>query len=470
MSAVSFRRSTRRVTRFAAPAALGLATALLAAGCGASSTPSSSSTPGSSSGSSSGSTSDPGKTVDVVLWESHKATSPAGKAEQAIVNMFNASQHGVHVKLLITSGSTNGLAAAQAGHPPILAEVSHYDGAFRNGGLIVDQTPLMDGAGGFTRGRLASFYPGVLENGRIPQAIGANGQPVPGKQYRFPNGTKVEELFYDTAMFKQAGIASCPATWSALGRDLVKLKALGVTPMGFKDASAHIESVFVADGGSLYKPGSHLKQTMYDSKAGIAEFTMFRQWYQQKLFVFSHGANMRAAIANKKLAIEDGTSAGWVKVRDEAKAAGVQVSACPYPNGISGHEGNIIQGLGFVIFTHHTAAQQKAAFEFVKFWNTPKVQAYWAQASGFAPNVKSAVADIPASYLDSNAGAGLEVSIGILDSPYARPRGQSDAYAEVDQAVDAAFFDAATTTKPIGQILAKLDRTDAGYLKGSTKI
>lgn len=409
-----------------------------------------------------------GKTVAITLWESHSgSTNPVAVTEATIVRHFNASQHDVHVTILETSGTTKGLAAAQAGHPPVMAEISHYDGQFRRGGLVIDQNPLV--SAGFTKSQLAGFFPGVLANGRVPQSV-VHGKAAPGKQYRLAADVKVSELFYNTAMFQQAGITSCPSTWTQLGQDLVRLKGLGVTPMGFKDASAHIESAFIANGGSLYEPGSGQTRTAYDGVAGRATFNEFRQWYAQNLFVFSHGTDMRAALANKKMAIEDGTSAGWVKAHETAKAAGVQIRACPFPDGASGHSGNIVQGLGFVIFSHHSRADQEAAFDFEQYWNSPAVQALWARGSGFDPTLRSAVPLIGTRYLDSSAGAGLKVSIKELSSPYSQPRGESDNYAQVDSAVDAAFFNAVTGKQSVSSALANLDRVDAGYLKGSTRI
>jgi ABC-type glycerol-3-phosphate transport system substrate-binding protein len=435
----------------------------LAAGCSSSASSNSASAPASDAAAA-------GKTVNLVLWESHTgSTNPVAVTEQEIVNKFNASQTGVHVSILETKASSKGLAAAQAGHPPVLAEISHYDGQFRDAGLILDQTSLLNGPGGFTSAQLSSFYPGVLANGRIPQKV-VNGVAQPGKQYRMAADVKVEELFYNTALFQQAGISACPGTWTALGQDLVKLKALGVTPMGFKDASAHIESAFISNGGSLTKPGSGGTLTAYDSAAGTTTFNQFRQWYSQKLFIFSHGATMRADLASKKLAIADGTSAGWAKVRDAAKAAGTQARACPFPAGSSGHAGSIIQGLGFVIFSHASAAQQQAAVTFEKFWDSPSIQAFWAKGSGFDPTVTSAVPLIGQSYLNSGAGVGLNVSIQELQSPYSQPRGQSDTYAQVDSALDTAFFNAVTGKQSVSSALSGLDKAAAGYLKGSAKI
>ncbi len=407
-----------------------------------------------------------GKTIDITWWESHQGkTNPVAITLLKLVDQFNASQADVHVDVTETSGSVKGLAAAQAGHPPVLAAISHYDGAFRHGGLIVNQASLINGPNGWSRSQVADFYPAIWENGRVPQVATGNAA-----DYRVPFSAKVEELFYNTAMFKRAGITGCPATWTALGADLVKLKVPGVVPMGFKDASAHIESAFISNGGSLIAPGSNGRATAYDTKAGTRTFSQFRQWYSQKLFVFDHGADMRAAIASKKMAIEDGTSAGWVKVRTEAAANGVTVGACPYPAGTSGHPGNIVQGLAFAIFTHDTSAQQEAALDFEQYWDSPKVQALWSVGSGFAPTVRSATPLIPSSYLDGPAGQGLKASIGILASPYTQPRGQSDAYAEVDQAVDSAFFKAVTGAQPVTAALAHLDKVDAGYLSDKAQI
>ncbi len=421
---------------------------------------------GASTGSSGASGS--GKVVDLTLWESHSgATNPVAVAEQHIVTMFNQSQKQVHVTILETKASTKALAAAQAGDPPVIAEIGHYDGQFRRNGLIVNQTPLMTGAGGFAASQLASFYTGVIINGRMPQQV-TDGQPQPGKQYRLPADVKVSELFYNQALFQQAGISACPATWTQLGADLVKLKKLGVTPMGYKDSTAHILPPFISNGGALYSPGQ--RTTQFDSSAGVTTFQMFRNWYGKGLFVFSHGSDMRAAMANKKLAIEDGTSAGWVKARDEARAGGVTLGACPEPIGTSGHSGNLIQGLGFVIFSSASSAQQKAAFEFEKFWNTPAVQAYWAKASGFTPTVKSAVPLIGASYLSSPAGQGLKVSIAEIASPYSEPRGQSDTYAQVDSQLDSAFYNAVTGKESVAAALKGLDAADKRYLTGQTKI
>lgn len=411
-----------------------------------------------------------GGVIDLTLWESHSgATNPVAEAEAHIVAMFNGSQHKVHVKILETHASTKALAAAEAGSPPVIAEISHYDGAFVSGGLIMNQTPLMQAkGGGFTPSQLRSFYPSAIINGRIPQAL-KNGKPVPGKQYRISAGSKLSEMFYDKAMFKQAGIAGCPATYNQLGTDLVKLKKrFGFTPMGWKDSTPHIYPAIIANGGGIFNP--HSKATMLDSPAVVTTFTQFRDWYAKGLMVITHGSTMRAEMASKKLAIEEGTSAGWAKVL-AATHGHVPVGVCPEPAGTSGHTGNLVQGLGFVIFSKHSPAEQAAAFQFVKFWNTPAAEAYWSMHSGYPPTTTSGTAALGSHFLNSYAGAGQKVSIQELASRYTSPRGVSDNYAEVDSALDAAFYNYVTGKDTnLAATLKSLNAAATKYIKGAAAI
>lgn len=411
-----------------------------------------------------------GRKIDLTLWESHSgSTNPVAEAEAHIVGMFNSSQSTTHVAILETHASTKALAAAEAGSPPVIAEISHYDGPFVTGGLIINQTPLMLAKGsGFTPAQLRSFYPAAIINGRVPQAL-KNGEPVPGRQYRISAGSKVSEMFYAKAMFKRAGIAGCPATYNQLGTDLVKLKKrFGFTPMGWKDSTPHIYPAIIANGGGIYNPAS--KATTFDSPAGLTTFAQFRSWYARGLMVITHGSTMRAEMASKKLAIEEGTSAGWAKVL-AATQGHVSVGVCPEPAGTSGHTGNLVQGLGFAIFSKHSAAEQAAAFQFVKFWNTPAAEAYWSMHSGYPPTTTSGAAALGSHFLNSYAGAGQKVSIKEIASRYTTPRGASDSYAEVDAALDTAFFNYVTgKDKNLAATLKNLDAVAAKYLKNRAAI
>ena len=393
--------------------------------------------------------------VRVSLWESHLA-GPVGDAEAALVKQFDATHKGVQVSLDVTSASTKALGAFEAGHPPLLAEISHYDNTFVSAHALVSLNSFMYGANGFTSQTWGQFDPVFVANGEVG-----------GQHYRLMADMKLSQLTYNIPMLTAAGITSPPATWSALYTDLKILKAKdpGVVPLAWKNSSAHEIPPFLSNGGSIFKPGTNSTQTDWNSPAGVATFDFFRTLYSQGLMIFSHGSTIRADLAAGKLAIGDGTSAGYAKALD-AVAGKFPVGVWPYPAGSSGHSANLAQGLGFVIMAGHSKAQEAAAWEFIKWWLSPPQQAYWSMHTGYAAPSAAGRALIPASFLASHPG--IAVTNQEAASPYTIPRPIPAAYAEVQSALDTAFFNAVTGKQSVSSALAQLDATDHKYLTGKS--
>ena len=389
------------------------------------------------------------------LWESHLA-GPVGDAEAALVKQFNATHKNVQVALDVTSASTKALGAFEAGHPPLLAEISHYDNSFVSAHALVSLNSFMYGSNGLSAQQWAQYDPVFLSNGDV------NGQ-----HYRLMADMKLSQLTYNRTMLAQAGITSAPATWNALYADLEILKAKdpGVIPLAWKNSSAHEIPPFLSNGGSIFKPGTHDTQTDWNSPAGVETFDFFRKLYSQGLMIFAHGSTIRADLAAGKLAIGDGTSAGYAKALD-AVSGKFPVGVWPYPAGSSGHSANLAQGLGFVIMAGHTKAQEAAAWEFVKWWLSPPQQAYWSMHTGYAAPSTTGRALIPASFLTSHPG--IAVTNEEAASPYTIPRPIPAAYAEVQSALDTAFFNVVTGKQSVASALAGLDSTDQKYLTGKS--
>lgn len=388
------------------------------------------------------------KAVSFQLWESHSG-GPVADTMSALVKQFDASHKNINVSIYVTHASAKALAAAASGNPPVLAEISHYIGQYLSAKTLTPWSTFI------TKNDKQAFYQGVLAN-----------SVVNGKLYRYPADVKVEELYYNVSLFKKAGIAHPPKTWGQLAADLRKLKKLGVIPMGFKDSSAHILSAFMSNGGLLYSNKQHTAVN-FDNAAGQTTFTFFRGLYNRKEFILSHGSQMRADFGANKMAIVDGTSAGYQKIL--ASAGGkFQVGAFAFPTGTSGHSAAVIQGLGFTLFDGHSKADQEAAWAFVHWFNEPKQQAYWAIHSGFAPTSPAGAAQIPKHWLATNPGEA--VSIQILSSKYAVRRPNQDAYSEVQSALDSAFFNAVTGKSSVPAALKTLDKTANQYLKGQSAL
>jgi sn-glycerol 3-phosphate transport system substrate-binding protein len=391
--------------------------------------------------------------IAIQLWESHNG-GPVGGAMSALVNKFNATHSGVKVTIVVTKASKKLQAAIPAGNAPVLAEISHYDGIYVKAGALVSWNHFM-------------AHSSVVNAHTMLPAVWKNGL-VHGQHYRLQADLKLSEVFYNETLFKKAGITAAPSTWTQLAADATKLKHLGVIPIGWKDSSAHILPAIVSNGGSLLKGSNSIGKTVaFTSSAARTTFSYFHNLYASGELQFHHGTTLREDLAGGKMAMIDGTSAGYAKV-----LAGVSgrfpVGAFVEPAGSTGHPANIAQGLGFVLPKGHTHAQDAAAWTFVQWWFQPAQQVLWAERTGFDPETRAAIARIPATYLASHPG--LKASIAAAESPYTFPRPVSDSYKEVQASIDAEFFNAVTGKQSVRSALATLEQQGNSYMQGSSEL
>ncbi len=439
-TAVATRNGVRRRRRQHSVGMAGLLTAgaVLLAACGSSS-PSASATAA--------------QTTNFALWESHNG-GPVGGAMSALVAKFDASQKQVHLTIDVTKASTKLLAAVAAGNPPVLAEISHYDGTYVKGHALLSWNSLIKGDKELSK---SNFVPAVWRNGEVG-----------GQHYRLQTDVKVSIVDYNKTLFQKAGIASPPTTWAQLAADAAKLKALGVIPIGWKDSSAHILPSFMSNGGTMLKGGNSVgKAVDFNTPAGVTTFTDFHNLYAAGELIIDHGTTLREDLAAGKVAMIDGTSAGYQKTLDAVGGA-FPVGAFVEPGGSTGHAYNIAQGLGFVLPKADTHAQAEAALQFVNWWFQPAQQVYWAEHTGYPPETRAGIAAMPASFLASHPGEAA--TIQAVTSPTTFPRPVSDSYKEVQSALDAAFLEIVTGKESVSTGLAVLDKSGDSYMSGASAL
>ncbi len=400
----------------------------------------------------------PAASQTISLWESHSAGGPPGLAVAALVKQFNQTHPHIHVVLTVTKASHKALGALAAGDAPVVAWISHYDGNFLSAHALVSWNSLINGPNGMPASEQAGVFPVAWHNGEV------NGQ-----HYRLEADAKVSQLTYNRALFAKAGIAAPPTTWTQLATDvaILKQKLPGVIPLAWKDSSAHILPPFLSNGGHIFQPGSGQKRVDFLTPAAINTFNYFRTLYQHKDMIIAHGSNIRADFGAGKLAIADGTSAGYQKILDAAHGQ-FPVGVFPYPAGSTGHTANLVQGLGFVLMTGHTKAQEAAATTFLSWWFSAKPQAYWGTHSGYPPVTRLALPDISQSYLSSHPG--VSVAIQTLESPYTISRPLPTAYKEVQASLDTAFYNAVTGADSVQSALQKLQSQADAYLSGQSAL
>ena len=409
----------------------------------------------SASSSSATNTSASGGVVSFQLWESHNGP-PVGTEVSTLVNEFNASHKNIHVTVVVTKASTKLLAAVAAGDPPVLAEISHYDGKYVKAGALVSWNSFMKGSS-------------VVNSTNMVPAAWTNGE-VNGQHYRLMADLKLSEVFYNKTMFAKAGISAVPATWPQLQADvsLIKNKLPGVIPLGWKDSSAHILPAIMSNGGAMLAGGNSVGHSVdFADTAGTATFSYFHSLYTAGELQFHHGTTLREDLAAGKIAMIDGTSAGYQKVLT-AVSGKFPVGAFVEPAGSTGHAYNMAQGLGFVLPKGHTQAQDEAAWTFVQWWFGAARQANWAESTGYAPETHAGIGAIPSSFLSAHPG--LQASLSAATSPYTFGRPVSDSYKEVQTALDTEFFNAVTGKQSVASALAALQNQGNSYMSGASEL
>jgi ABC-type glycerol-3-phosphate transport system substrate-binding protein len=367
---------------------------------------------------------------------------------QGITQQFNASHPGITIQLHLISQGSQVLAAVGAHNPPIMGEVNHYVAKLRNSGSLKSFTPYIDGKNGFTPQELSQFYNSVWTDGQVPAAG--------NQRYRMLVDTKVSEFLYNKDLFAKAGITTAPTTYDQLAADLalIKQKLPGVTPLALDQSIGDVFPALIANGGSLYAPGSTTKSA-YNTPEATTTFNYFHTLYQKGEVIFGHTNDVRSLFAQNKLAVVDQTSAGSLPTISAVNGK-FPVGAFAWPSGTSGHSGNVLQGEGIVMMTGYTQREYDAAWQFIKFWQSGKEQAWWAVHSGYAPQTRAALQYLtPQDYANNPA---LAVAIQTLNDPNTIHRPAADNYAQVEGLVEASFFKAVEGQQSVASALSGLQQ------------
>ena len=278
--------------------------------------------------------------------------------------------------------------AMQSGSPPDIFQ-SWGGGVLKQyaeAGLVQDLTPSFQ-----ENNWGASFQPGPL-----------GLYTFDGKTYGVPWNAGMVGFWYNKALFKQAGIAAPPATWSEFLADVKALKAANITPiaLGEKDKwPGHFYWVYLVTriGGqqafekAYNREGTFADPPFIDAGAKLKELVDL-QPFQNGFLGASYGDH-QAVMANGKAAMElmgqwaPGANRG---VATDVKAYNESLGWFPFPT-VEGGKGDPSDALGggdgFAIGKN----APKEAIEFIRFLTSVENQTAMAKA-GFAvpPTVKGA--------------------------------------------------------------------------------
>ncbi|UNL85353.1 ABC transporter substrate-binding protein [Priestia koreensis] len=231
----------------------------------------------------------------------------------------------------------------------------------------------------------------------------ANYYKVGDKQYSMPFNSSSPVLVYNKDAFKKAGLDpnKPPKTYSELketARKLTQKDGKRTTQYGFSILNyGWFFEELLANQGGLYvnkgngRDGNATKATFAGEK-GQRVFNLIHDMYKEGTF-YNAGQNwddMRAAFQSGKMSMFLDSSAGIRALVDNSPFE-VGVADLPVPDGVK-NQGVVMGGASLWMSKGEgiSTKEQKAAWDFMKYLSTPKVQAKWHVESGyFATNPKA---------------------------------------------------------------------------------
>ena len=301
------------------------------------------------------------------------------------VAAFEAATPGVHVE--VTSlpwgqAFEKFLNMVQAGDTPDVVEMpERWLGLYANNGQLQDLGPYM------------AKWPNTKDLGERAIQLGS---VVDGKQYMLPYGYYVRALFWNKAMFKQAGIDGPPKTMDEFVADAAKVSATpgkygyclrgGAGGFGgvqiFMNTMDDKAGYFDAAGKSTFSDPGSVKglQTLVD---------IYQKGYAPKDSVGWAFNEIVSGFYSSTCAMLDQDPDALIGISDKMPASDFGVT--PMPTGPGGHAYPSLGYSGWAMFAN--SHDQDASWKLISWLGSPDNNLAWSKFVGTLPIYKTATQD-----------------------------------------------------------------------------
>ena len=272
-------------------------------------------------------------------------------------------------------------AQVAAGKPPTMGQAYEDEAqTFAQAGSIV---PISQVAGTAKPAELSTFYAGVQKDLYLPD----------GKLWMWPFSKSLQLLFYNASLLKADGIA-VPTTWPqflAALKTASKDGVIGTTidpgsAAGTTSGEEWLEEMAAANGTPVYTASGAPQFTSPAAESALASLVSLK-----KAGALATGTNFpgETALGAKKGLVDISSSAGYFF---ETQAVGNKfpLTTTVLPSGTQGSP-DLMAGGNIVVFSSATAEQKAAAWKFMEYLATPRVQAEWSAATGYYPETALAL-------------------------------------------------------------------------------
>ena len=232
-----------------------------------------------------------------------------------------------------------------------------------------------------------------LEKNYLPNVL-ALAQTDDGKQIGIPYSVSVPVLFYNPEVFEKAGLDpnNPPKTWAEVQTAAKQIKektgTMGFFMQEYADNWAQ-QALIESNGGKMLKKENGKTKAAFDSPEAADAYQLLADMVKDGSGLHATNEEGFQAYLSGKLGMVC-TTIG--KRANFEKSAKFKVMVAPFPV-FDGKQLQVPAGGNFLMVFSKDDAKQKAAWEFIKYLESPAALAKWSTGTGYLPPRKDVEQD-----------------------------------------------------------------------------
>ncbi|MHC1717551.1 MAG: ABC transporter substrate-binding protein [Acidaminococcaceae bacterium] len=232
-----------------------------------------------------------------------------------------------------------------------------------------------------------------LEKNYLPNVL-ALAQTDDGKQIGIPYSVSVPVLFYNPEVFEKAGLDpnNPPKTWAEVQKAAKQIKektgTMGFFMQEYADNWAQ-QALIESNGGKMLKKENGKTKAAFDSPEAAEAYQLLADMVKDGSGLHATNEEGFQAYLSGKLGMVC-TTIG--KRANFEKSAKFKVMVAPFPV-FDGKQLQVPAGGNFLMVFSKDDAKQKAAWEFIKYLESPAALAKWSTGTGYLPPRKDVEQD-----------------------------------------------------------------------------
>lgn len=315
------------------------------------------------------------ESVEITFW--HAMSGPHEEAVNEFAERFNEENENITVKP-VNQGSYDDLeqkimAAARAGDLPNIAQsVTNVVPEYIDNEFLLPLNDLIeDEEVGMSEEELNDIIEVFRESSSWD-----------GTYYSLPFSKSTRVLYYNKTVLDEHGL-EVPETWDELREVAEAVTGDGVVGFGFENSfEAEFQGILKQLGGTYIDEEN--AEATFASEEGIEAMTFIKDMIDEGIArTAGEDGYMSNPFGRGDVIMYIGSSAGIPHV-DGAVEGDMEWSTAPIP-ALDGETATTFAGNDIVLFDQGEEAEQKAAWEFMKYLTSEEITTEWAILSGYLP-------------------------------------------------------------------------------------